>query len=159
MLETKWREDGVRRPARPRRNTRPRDRLGRPLPYGSVGVPAPPEGAVRAPAAALQEAQQLLDDGYPFAAHEVLEDAWKGALPAERELWRGLAQLAVGLTHAERGNVRGAAALLRRGAASLGPYRDREPYGLPVAALADWAEAAGDAIERGAYPSRPPRLR
>ena len=51
----------------------------------------------------------------PFHAHEVLEDAWKAAPEAERELWRGLAQLAVGLTHAARGNTRGGVALLERG--------------------------------------------
>ena len=92
---------------RPRRNTRPRDRLGRPLPYGSPGAPEVPEGVSRTPEEALTEAQRLLDTGFPFAAHEILEDAWKSAAEDERELWRGLAQLAVGLTHAERGNGRG----------------------------------------------------
>ena len=53
------------------------------------------------------EAQRLLDAGLPFHAHEVLEAAWKAAPPDERELWRGLAQLAVGLTHLQRGNGRG----------------------------------------------------
>ncbi len=38
-----------------------------------------------------------------FHAHEVLEDAWKTGPEAQRELWRGLAQLAVGLTHAAPG--------------------------------------------------------
>lgn len=71
------------------------------------------------PAAALALAQQLLDAGRPFHAHEVLEDAWKAAPDAERALWKGLAQLAVGVTHARRGNARGAAALLRRGAAAV----------------------------------------
>ena len=34
--------------------------------------------------------------GRPFHAHEVLEASWKAAPPAERDLWQGLAQLAVG---------------------------------------------------------------
>lgn len=143
---------------RPRRNTRPRDRLGRPLPYGSPGSPPVPEGVARTGPQALSEAQHLIDTGFPFAAHEVLEDAWKAAGAAEREFWRGLAQLAVGLTHAERGNRRGAAALLRRGAASLTAYRDEPPHHVPVAGLSDWAEEAAAALDDGSQPGPMPRL-
>ncbi len=101
------------------RNARPRDGLGRPLPYGADGVPRQPEGVVRAPEATVAEAQRLLDDGKPFHAHEVFEDAWKSGPEEERELWRGMAQLAVGLTHSARGNVTGGARLLRRGAGAV----------------------------------------
>jgi hypothetical protein len=61
------------------RNARPRDVLGRPLPYGSVDVPRQPEGIRRSPQGTLDEAQRLLDAGFPFPfhAHEVFEDAWK----------------------------------------------------------------------------------
>ena len=52
--------------------------------------------------------------GLPFHAHEVLEASWKAAPEAERELWQGLAQLAVGLTHVLRGNPTGATTLLQR---------------------------------------------
>ena len=55
----------------------------------------------------------------PFHAHEVFEDAWKSGPESERALWRGLAQLAVGLTHAARGNRTGGARLLRRGAGAV----------------------------------------
>ncbi|HEY4022665.1 MAG TPA: DUF309 domain-containing protein [Pseudonocardiaceae bacterium] len=122
------------------RNARPRDGLGRPLPYGSAGVERYPEGIQRSPADSLTEAQRLLDEHKPFHAHEVLEDAWKGAPEPERELWRGLAQLAVGLTHAARGNPTGAAALLTRGAANIRPYADRPPHRIDVAGLLDWAD-------------------
>jgi hypothetical protein len=121
------------------RNARPRDGLGRPLPYGSAGVERYPEGVRRGPAEALAEAQRLLDEHKPFHAHEVLEDAWKAAPEAERELWRGLAQLAVGLTHAARGNGTGASALLRRGADNIRPYADRPPHGVDVGGLLGWA--------------------
>ncbi|MFB7632979.1 DUF309 domain-containing protein [Streptomyces sp. NPDC056149] len=120
------------------RNARPRDGLGRPLPYGAPGVARQPEGVPRTPDEALAEAQRLLDAGMPFHAHEVLEDAWKAAPESERELWRGLAQLAVGLTHAARGNAAGGAALLGRGAAALEPYA-AAPYGIDVAGLSAWA--------------------
>lgn len=121
------------------RNARPRDGLGRPLPYGSPGVARQPEGVSRTPAQSLAEAQRLLDEGMPFHAHEVLEDAWKAAPEAERELWRGLAQLAVGLTHAARGNAVGGTALLERGTAAITPYADAAPYGIDVAGLMSWA--------------------
>ncbi|MER7046550.1 DUF309 domain-containing protein [Streptomyces jumonjinensis] len=121
------------------RSARPRDGLGRPLPYGSPGVERQPEGVVRSPGDTLAEAQGLLDAGRPFHAHEVFEDAWKSGPEPERELWRGLAQLAVGLTHAARGNAKGGARLLLRGADRIAEYRD--PYGIDVAGLVAWARS------------------
>src|SRR4051812_12024460 len=101
------------------RNARPRDGLGRPLPYGADGVARQPEGVARTPQQTVAEAQELLDAGRPFHAHEVFEDAWKSGPDEERALWRGLAQLAGGLTHAARGDVTGGARLLRRGAGGV----------------------------------------
>jgi hypothetical protein len=149
------------------RNARPRDGLGRPLPYGADGVPRQPEGVVRTPEETVVEAQRLLDEGKPFHAHEVFEDAWKSGPEEERELWRGLAQLAVGLTHAARGNLNGGARLLRRGAGAAeawasGPGRTR-PHGIDVTALAAWARALAGDVEREGRPvdarDRAPRLR
>lgn len=129
------------------RNARPRDGLGRPLPYGVPGVERQPEGVPRTPAESLVEAQRLLDAGMPFHAHEVLEDAWKTSDAPERELWRGLAQLAVGLTHAARGNTTGGAALLRRGAKNVAEYRSGPPHGIDVAGLHEWAEALATTLD------------
>jgi hypothetical protein len=131
------------------RNARPRDGLGRPLPYGAEGVERQPEGVVRAPADSLAEAQRLLDDGKPFHAHEVLEDAWKTSPESEQALWRGLAQLAVGMTHAARGNTTGAEALLRRGADNIWPYEADPPHGIDITGLLRWVDS----------PSGVPRLR
>lgn len=142
------------------RNARPRDALGRPLPHGAPGEPRAPEGVVREPLIALAEAQALLDAGRPFHAHEVLEDAWKSSVPEERRLWRGLAQLAVGLTHAARGNARGAVTLLERGVGNVLPYADAPPHGLDVAGLAAWGRAlADDAAAGRALDLRAPTLR
>jgi predicted metal-dependent hydrolase len=135
-------DDGDMTGPRQPRNTRPRDALGRPMPYGSVGVGREPDGVVRTPEQVLSEAQRLFDAGMPFHAHEVLEGGWRAAPAGERELWRGLAQLAVGSTHAARGNRRGAVALLSRGAAALERYAGTSPYGLDVGALLSWARQA-----------------
>ncbi|WP_046322039.1 DUF309 domain-containing protein [Mycobacterium sp. UM_Kg1] len=122
------------------RNARPRDRLGRPLPRGSQGgVEGVPDDLDLPPAQMLAYAQLLLDDGLAFNAHEVLEAAWKHRPPAERELWQGLAQLAVGITHVQRGNVTGAVSLLRRGAEHLAGVRPPAPYGVNLDGLQGFA--------------------
>lgn len=144
-----------------RRPARPRDELGRPLPYGSPGVERQPEGVVRTAAQTLAEARLLFSAGRPFHAHEVFEDAWKNGPEDERELWRGLAQLAVGATHAARGNRRGATALLDRGAGALEPFAGTRPHGLDVEALRRWAEEsvrAAAAADQGPLRLPPPPL-
>jgi hypothetical protein len=137
------------------RNARPRDGLGRPMAHGAPGVERQPEGVVRTPSQTLAEAQDLLDRGRPFHAHEVLEDAWKSADEPDRQLWRGMAQLAVGLTHAARGNRAGAVSLLRRGAGNIEPYRGRNPYGIDIAGLIGWANRVADG---GGTDATAPRL-
>ena len=107
------------------RNARPRDELGRPLPRSEPGpqdVPRIPDDLAITPAEAAELGGRLLAEGRPFHAHEVFEAAWKSLPDPERELWRGLAQVAVGLTHARRGNAGGAVALLRRGAANVAGF-------------------------------------
>jgi uncharacterized protein len=121
------------------RNARPRDGLGRPLPRGESGVVRVPDDLVLSAGDSLVEAQRLLDEGMPFHAHEVLEATWKAAPDAERDLWQGLAQLAVGLTHALRGNSSGAVTLLRRAADRISGYVDEPPYGIDVTGLLTWA--------------------
>jgi uncharacterized protein len=137
------------------RNARPRDALGRPLPRDAAGVP-PADDQALPPARALAEAQRLLDAGRPFHAHEVLEAAWKAAPDAERDLWQGLAQIAVGLTHALRGNARGAAALLRRGISRLNGYPDHGPHGIDVAGLRAHCSDLARLIEAGELTSLDP---
>ncbi|QNP69031.1 DUF309 domain-containing protein [Streptomyces roseirectus] len=144
------------------RNARPRDGLGRPLPYGAEGVERQPEGVVRGPARTVDEAQALLDAGKPFHAHEVFEDAWKTGPDEERPLWRALAQLAVGLTHAARGNPTGGARLLRRGADEAARWTG-PAHGMDLTGVVAWARALADEVAadgRTVDPaSRAPRLR
>jgi uncharacterized protein len=129
------------------RNARPRDALGRPLPRGEAGEEGVPDDLAVPPEEALSLAQRLLDADRPFHAHEVLEASWKAAPPAERELWRGLAQIAVGLTHARRGNAQGAAALLRRGGQRVGGYAGAAPHGIDAGGIERRACGLADRID------------
>jgi hypothetical protein len=158
------------------RNSRPRDELGRPLPRdpaaraadraasGEAGGPAAgvPAGGALGPGQAADLGGTLLVEGRPFHAHEVFEDAWKSADESQRDLWRGLAQVAVGLTHARRGNARGAVALLHRGAASLcryagaaGPAAPWLSYGVDAAFVASCADELAARIERDGLAALP----
>ena len=131
------------------RTARARDELGRPLPRSAASdVPRIPDDLVIAPDEAAVLGGQLLAEGRPFHAHEVFEAAWKSLPEAdpERELWRGLAQVAVGLTHARRGNAAGAVTLLRRGAANVAGFPGGP--GLDPAFAAAGATRVADAIER-----------
>ncbi|MDN5763447.1 MAG: DUF309 domain-containing protein [Microlunatus sp.] len=123
------------------RQARPRDRLGRPLPYGSVGVEPVSEEPLP-PGPTIETARALLADGRPFAAHEVFEARWKDAPEAERDLWQGLAQLCVGNTHAERGNTTGAGRLWERAGGRLSAYAATSgpAYGLDLRMIIVWVE-------------------
>jgi uncharacterized protein len=136
------------------RNARPRDTTGRPLPRDddAAVVDDPP---ALPPDAAIDLAAELLAQDMAFRAHEVFEAVWKST-DSDRELWRGLAQLAVGVTHAQRDNATGSRALLLRGAESLRPWAGATPYGLDVDGLRAWAERAATSIEEA---RRPPGLR
>ncbi|MFC4058590.1 DUF309 domain-containing protein [Planomonospora corallina] len=123
------------------RNQRPRDAFGRPLPHGAEGVERVPDDYAPDAAEAIAEAHRLLGEGRPFHAHEVLEARWKTGPAAERDLWQGLAQICVGLTHLQRGNPRGAAALLARGADRIAGY------GMPYRAVAAAALDLGGSAE------------
>lgn len=146
-----------RDPAGRPRNSRPRDAAGRPLDRGAPGVERVPEDLVLPPAQALAEAQRLLDAGLAFSAHEVLEGAWKAAPPGERDLWQGLAQLAVGVTHVQRGNPVGAVALLRRAGERISPYAESPPHDVDVPGLLRWSGALANRIAGEGLPASPPQ--
>lgn len=128
------------------KSKRPRDELGRPLASGARPgldeIPAP-----SSPEEALVVGIENFNAGRFFQAHEIWEEAWHAAPEAERDFWQGLIQVAVGLTHRQRGNAHGAATLLRRGARRLRSYGDLH-RGVPCAAIAAFAEGAAEAIER-----------
>ena len=82
-----------------------------------------------------------MEAGRPFAAHEALEGRWKAGPAQERNLWQGLAQICVWLTHAARGNSLGEVRLLERGADRLEEYGSGEgpTYGLDLSAIVSCA--------------------
>ena len=163
------------------RNARPRDALGRPLDRADAGADAAggagaqpragggagsgedriPDDLLLAGPDAARLADELLRAGRPFHAHEVLEASWKTGPASERDLWQGLAQVAVGLTHAQRGNARGAVALLSRGVQRVRAYQaassaaspaaspmgDR-PYGIDLAAFLAASDDLAARIDR-----------
>jgi len=111
------------------------------------------------PAESLVLAQELLDTGWPFRAHEILEATWKQAPDGDRALWKGLAQLAVGATHAARGNTDGARRLLERGRDAIAPVDDA-PDDIDVPGLCAWVDASLETLGRtdGAVDLPAPRL-
>lgn len=139
------------------RSARPRDALGRPLPHDSAGVPRIPDDLDLPASEALAYAQDLLNRGLAFHAHEVLEAAWKSAPEHERTLWQGLAQLAVGITHVQRGNPGGAVALLQRAAGRLA-QASPAPHGIDVDGLRRYAGQLAADLAAGT-PVGPERLR
>jgi hypothetical protein len=124
------------------RQARPRDALGRPLPYGAEGVEPVSEEPLP-PFETVQKAMDLLREGRPFSAHEVFEARWKDAPDEERDLWQGMAQICVGLTHVARGNTVGASRLVERGAGRLERYADGggPTYGMDLLGFAAEARA------------------
>lgn len=130
--------DRDRDPAGRARQARPRDALGRPLPYGSVGI-EPVHERFRTAEQTVAEARVLVDQGRFFSAHEVFEGRWKDGPQAERDLWQGLAQVCVGLTHQARGNAVGAQRLLERGTGRLSLYAAAggPTYGIDLDAVCD----------------------
>jgi hypothetical protein len=128
---------------------RPRDRLGRPLPWGA-------EGELHLEdfdALSLDENHELARAharaGRWFPAHEAWETAWKQARDTgEAELFKGLSQMGAGYVHLLRGNAHGAITLLRRAARRIGGYADGT-RGVPAATLAARLLADAEAVEHG----------
>jgi uncharacterized protein len=97
----------------------------------------------------LARGLELIRGGEFFAAHEVLEDAWRAAEPAERDFYQGLVHVAVAWYQAGRGNPVGCERQLEKAARRLGAYAPAH-RGLDVAALLASVEAA-----RGRFPELP----
>jgi hypothetical protein len=74
------------------------------------------------------------DAGRYFEAHEHLEEVWQEHAGPDRDALRGLVQVAVALTHRQRGNRPGARRVGERAIQNLAPWFP-ERFGLDLAAL------------------------
>lgn len=119
------------------------------MPRGSAsGTERVPDELAIPLADAIGLAQTYLDTGRPFHAHEVLEALWKSRPTGERDLWQGLAQIAVGITHALRGNVTGAVTLLERGSNRVAGYAG-DTRGIALEAVLAQTETLLDVVRSG----------
>lgn len=149
MPDRDRREDGRAEQARPR------DRTGRPLPYGTTGVPLTEHHDPATVDEALELGIGLWHQQRYFEAHECLEAVWHAAPDAERDLWQGVIQLAVAGVHLQRGNIDGARAILDKAAQRLARYPDAH-HGIDVAAARrGCADAQHELAARGAAAAAP----
>lgn len=145
----------------PKKKTeRPRDELGRPLPWGSENLLVMEDFDAKQ----LEENHRLgiahLNAGRWFQAHEAWETCWKQARGTpDEEFYKGLSQLGAGYTHHARGNPHGTHTLLRRGASRIRGYGP-EHRGVDVIALLETVEPEAEAAERAEAAGEPlPALR
>jgi uncharacterized protein len=132
----------------PRQKTeRPRDELGRPLPWGEENR-LELEDFDSLP----QEENHRLgirhfNAGRFFEAHEAWETAWKqGRGTPDQEFFKGLSQLGAGYVHYRRGNPHGAHTLIRRGTGRIRPYGPTH-HGVDVERVVQEAEAHATEIQ------------
>jgi uncharacterized protein len=91
--------------------------------------------------ARIAEALALVSDGRGFDAHELLEDLWRAAAPAERDLYQGLVHVAVATYQDGRGNAVGRTRQLEKALRRLGPYAP-SCEGIDIEALLAWSRAS-----------------
>jgi hypothetical protein len=93
--------------------------------------PAPPEDVPsgRTPPLPSDEVDRLFREGIAlfngvryWHAHEAWETIWRAAADDDREFYQGLIQVAAGLLHLQRRNLRGARIKLSEGVAKLRRY-------------------------------------
>lgn len=117
------------------RPERPRDQFGRPLPWGSESQIT----LLDYDSFSIERNHDLAIDyfnaGQFFSAHEAWEGAWRKAIGGDDEdFFNGLAKLGAGLTHIQRGNSRGARALIEKAIERIEP-RGPVHRGIDIARL------------------------
>jgi uncharacterized protein len=90
-----------------------------------------------ADAARIAEGLALVRSGHGFAAHELFEELWRAASPAERDLYQGLVHVAVATYQESRGNEVGRSRQLEKAIRRLTPYAPSFE-GIEIAALLEW---------------------
>lgn len=158
----------VTAPARDRREdgrpeqARPRDRTGRPLPYGTTGVAVIEDHDPQTVDEALELGMALWSQQRFFEAHECLEHVWHAAGTQDADLWQGVIQIAVAGVHLQRANPSGARSLLERASDRLAAYPDGHRGIAVTGALARCRallaeldrQVPCEALEIGAFPAQ-----
>jgi predicted metal-dependent hydrolase len=124
-----------------------------------TGVPTPgdrPRGRTEAldPREAdrlFREAVALFNGVRYWHAHEAWETLWRAASDEDRDFYQGLIQVAAGLLHLQRRNMRGARNKLSEGLAKLKPYQPAH-RGVFVNELIGEARRLLEDLERGHLP-------
>ncbi len=99
----------------------------------------------------------LVREGRGFEAHEVFEELWRAAAPAERDLYQGLVHVAVATYQDSRGNEVGRTRQLEKAIRRLTPYAPAYE-GIEIAALLDWCRASLAAAHCAPLPGPTARL-
>jgi uncharacterized protein len=105
----------------------------------------------------LEEGLDLIRSGEYFAAHEVLEDAWRASEPAERDFYQGLVHVAVAWYQAGRGNRVGCERQLEKAARRLTPFAPSH-RGVDVGSIVAQVGAAQAVVAAGSLELPAPRL-
>jgi predicted metal-dependent hydrolase len=101
--------------------------------------------------ARIAEALALVRDGRGFDAHELFEELWRAAVPAERDLYQGLVHVAVATYQDGRGNAVGRTRQLEKAVRRLEPYAPSYE-GIDIAGLLAWSRASLAAQHCGPLP-------
>lgn len=128
----------------------------RSTPDASESAPKRPGG--RTEALDPKEAERLFRRGIAlfngvryWHAHEEWERLWRAAPDAERDFYQGLIQVAAGLLHLQRRNLRGARTKLSEGLERLRPYQPAH-QGVFVNELIGESRRLLDDLEAGHLP-------
>lgn len=128
---------------------RPRDRLGRPLPWDATSELELPDLDAMSLEGADEAARGFVHEGNWFGAHEAWETAWKKARgTGDEEFFKGLSQMGAGYVHLLRGNAHGAVTLWERAVRRIRPYPVGH-LGLDTAAIAEHLENHVGAVRDG----------
>jgi uncharacterized protein len=103
----------------------------------------------------LERGLELIRAGEYFAAHEELEDEWRGAPPAERDFLQGLVHVAVAWYQAGRGNRPGCERQLAKATRRLAAYGPAH-RGVDVTAVLGSVVAAAGLATDGVLELPPP---
>jgi predicted metal-dependent hydrolase len=99
----------------------------------------------------FRQAVALFNGVRYWHAHESWETIWRAADDDERDFYQGLIQVAAGLLHLQRRNMRGARNKLREGLEKLEPYKPAH-HGIFVSELIGEARRLLDDLDRGFLP-------